>query len=191
MKRPIFAVLIAGLALLLTTAGGASAGSDPENPWWVIAGGGGSASGGNITLDDTLGEAIIGASAGDGVALDAGYWQQLYGPAAVTGLRAIVVIETSQRKVRLEWTAVGSDTVGHTIAGVTYNVYRDQNLPYFPPGASSATGLTSPTWTDPDATVLTLPAHGTYYVVEAVYNGLTAAPSNRVGACVFALVPGS
>jgi hypothetical protein len=188
MKRQAIAALALGLALLLTAAGGVSA-QEPTVPWWVIAGGGGPASGGDGTLNDTVGQAFIGGSTGEGVALDAGYWQQLYGPAAVTGLQLSI---TTEPRLKLDWTAVSHDASGHTIAGVTYNVYRALDAPYFTPGGTPYSPVPLPglTFTDPDAAVLTDPAHSTYYVVEAVYNGLLSAPSNRVGAFVFSLVKG-
>ena len=63
--------------------------------------------------------------------------------------------------------------------------------PSFAPGTPYKTGLTSPTFTDPDATVIGNTAHSTYYVVRAVYSGLLAAASDRVGVFSFGLVPGS
>ncbi len=194
MKRQVIAALTVGLVLLLAAEAAVSAGG-PDIPWWVIAGGGDSANGGTVTLSDTLGQPIIGTAAGSTaggtVELDAGYWQRLYGPAAVTALHASVVVDT-QRKVRLEWTKVGSDTVGHTIAGVTYDVYREADAPYFTPGLASVYREDWPdaTLTDPDAAVLTATGHGMYYVVVAVYNGLPSTPSDHTGAFVFALTPG-
>lgn len=194
MKRQEFVALTLGLVLLLAAPGSVSAGG-PDIPWWVIAGGGGSANGGTVTLFDTLGQPVIGpaagSSAGGTVELDAGYWQRLYGPAAVTDLHAYVVVDT-QRKVKLEWTAVGSDTVGHTIGGVTYDVYRAADAPYFTPGLASIYREDWPdaAFTDPDAIVLTAVGHGMYYVVVAVYNGLSSTASDRAGAFVFALTPG-
>jgi hypothetical protein len=75
--------------------------------------------------------------------------------------------------------------------GGTYNVCHAQDTPYFTPGAACATGLTSPTFTDPDATVVGNTAHSTNYVVRAVYNGLLAGPSNRAGVFSFGLVAGN
>ena len=197
MKRQTIAVLAAGLALLLGAAGGALAQTEPEVPWWVIAGGGseGGGSGGAVIVNDTLGQPVSGPSTGGGgggvsISLDAGYRQQLFGPAAAADLQASVISGSVGRNLQLDWSDVTLDAAGHAIAGVTYNVYRAQDAPYFAPGPASATGLTGATWTDPDTTVLTSAAHSTYYVVVAVYNGLKAAPSNRVGAFVFALVPG-
>ncbi len=190
MKQQTIAALLAGLALLISAVGAASA-QDPTVPWWVIAGGGGPSGGAgeSILLNDTLGQPIIGSSGGGAVDLDAGYWQQRYGPAAVTDLQASVA---TGPLLQLDWTVVTADTVGHTIAGVTYNVYRGQDTPYFTPGDTpyNPAPLADPTFTDTEATVLTSAAHSTYYVVVAVYNGLASAPSGHVGAFVFTLAPG-
>lgn len=191
MKRTISAVLLAVLLLAVFGGSRARAQSDPEVPWWIIAGGGGPASdaGAPILLNDTLGQPVIGPASGDAVGLDAGYWQQLYGPAAVDDLTASVV--TAPNRLKLDWTDVTRDSVGHTIAGVTYNVYRAFDQPYFTPGAACNTEpLEDPTFTDSDTTVLTTAGRGTYYVVVAFYNGLAAASSDRAGAVVFALAPG-
>jgi hypothetical protein len=51
-------------------AGGTGAAID----WWIISGGGGSTSGGNVTLDSTLGQPIVGPSSGGNAWLGAGYW---------------------------------------------------------------------------------------------------------------------
>lgn len=190
MKRQTIVALLVGLALLISAVGVASA-QDPTVPWWVIAGGGAPSGGAgdSILLNDTLGQPIVGPSGGGAVDLDAGYWQQRYGPAAVTGLQASVA---AGPLLRLDWDEVTLDTVGHTISGVTYNVYRDQDAPYFAPGDTpcNPAPLADLTFTDPDATVLTSAAHGTYYVVVALHGGLAAAPSDRVGAFVFMLAPG-
>ena len=50
-----------------------------EIGWDVIASGGGLSSGGNVQINDTLGQPIVGPAQGDGVSLGAGY---SYGAAA-------------------------------------------------------------------------------------------------------------
>ncbi len=59
---------------LVVTAGIALAASGPAVDWQVTAGGGAPAAGGNVTLNDTLAQPIIGASSGGTVGLSAGYW---------------------------------------------------------------------------------------------------------------------
>lgn len=107
----------------------------------------------------------------------------------VTGLQASVAA-SNPRQLKLDWTAVALNAGGDTAMGITYNVYRAQDAPYFVPGEASVTDLTDPTWTDPDTAVLTSPLHSTYYVVQAVHDGLGGAPSNAVGAFVFGLAAG-
>ncbi len=53
------------------------AASGPAADWQVMAGGGAPTSSGNITLNDTLGQPIIGDSSGGNVTLGAGYWSSL------------------------------------------------------------------------------------------------------------------
>jgi hypothetical protein len=51
--------------------------SGPAIGWQVIAGDGAPSSGGNVTINDTLGQPIIGPSSGGNIALGAGYWYGL------------------------------------------------------------------------------------------------------------------
>jgi len=186
MNRQLLIGLAAFLALLLVT-GGVSAQGGPAVPWWVVSGGGAASGGGTVTLNDTLGQPVVGDASGGEVTLRTGYLRPAAAPRTVTEVRA----SRSGSNLRLDWTAVALDTDGNSIAGVSYNVYRAQDAPYFTPGTAYETGLTSPTFVDPDTGVIGNTAHSTYYVVRAVYSGLLAAPSNRVGAFTFPLVPGS
>ena len=114
----------------------------------------------------------------------------LFPPAAITDLEA----SKDDSKVKLDWTEVELDTFGQSITDPTYNVCRAQDAPYFLPAAADtayAPALASPPWTDQDTTLLTNSAHSTYYVVEAVHQGLRSGPSNRVDVFVFGVVPGS
>ncbi len=72
----LYRLLALGLviAALLVAASVLASSAGPAVDWWVVSGGGGSASGGNITLDATLGQPIVGASAGNDITLNAGYW---------------------------------------------------------------------------------------------------------------------
>lgn len=79
--RTLVVVLLTGLLLALALLAGhgvLAQGSRPAVDWWVVAGGGASAngSGGDVMLQDTLGQPIVGpsSSAGGQVALSAGYW---------------------------------------------------------------------------------------------------------------------
>jgi hypothetical protein len=47
----------------------------PSIGWWVVAGGGGeSTAAGEVAMNSTLGQPIIGPAGGDSVSLGAGYW---------------------------------------------------------------------------------------------------------------------
>ncbi len=46
----------------------------PSIDWWVMAGGGGSDSGTGVTLDGTLGQAVVGIDSGSSYELSAGFW---------------------------------------------------------------------------------------------------------------------
>lgn len=81
MKAIRILTLVLALSLLLVGLAG-SAVPDAID-WWVIAGGGGPLIGsGHVTLNATLGQPIIGPSAGDHLQLSAGYWQQVPEPPA-------------------------------------------------------------------------------------------------------------
>ncbi len=73
----IIAALLVAASVLASSAG-------PAVDWWIVSGGGGSAPGGNVTLNATLGQPIVGASAGNDITLNAGYW---YGGAATPQYR--------------------------------------------------------------------------------------------------------
>jgi hypothetical protein len=63
----------------------ALAASGPAIEWWVFSNAGTLASGGNVTLNDTLGQSFTGPSAFGDVALGAGYWTATgSGPTALT-----------------------------------------------------------------------------------------------------------
>ena len=75
-------VLAVGLALALLVVGWVMAQGALSIPWWVIGGGGGPATGGgDVAMNGTLGQTIIGPASGDSVSLGAGFW---YGDAMQT-----------------------------------------------------------------------------------------------------------
>jgi hypothetical protein len=72
-------ILTLGLAalLLILIVGVVSAAPLVTNPavdWWVFSGGGAPASVGDIALNGSLGQSIIGTSSSTNYSLDAGYW---------------------------------------------------------------------------------------------------------------------
>ena len=77
MNKRILIPLLVALLATLTLTGLALAVNGPAVEWQVLAGGGAPSSGGNITLNDTLGQSIIGESSGGNSPLGAGYWYGL------------------------------------------------------------------------------------------------------------------
>jgi hypothetical protein len=73
-------VLVLAVCLLLGTVQAIRAAQTilPADPagigWWVLSAGGGSASSGSVTLNATLGQPVVGPSAGGSVGLTSGYW---------------------------------------------------------------------------------------------------------------------
>jgi hypothetical protein len=83
MKRKYIIFLAAVLSLLI--AGGALANGTTTIDWWVLGGGVGTVDyGGELIVDATLGQPVIGDSSADGVSLGAGYW---YGSDSTTAVR--------------------------------------------------------------------------------------------------------
>lgn len=76
------ALLLALLALLLTAASLIT--SEASLDRWLIASSGGSLPGDAVIgITDSLGQPVTGASQADGVALQAGFWNEAVGPAYV------------------------------------------------------------------------------------------------------------
>ena len=91
----------------------------------------------------------------------------------------------------LAWPAVTADIQGTALTPDHYVVYRRVGDPYFTPGVGDAIAtVTTPGYTDVGA--LVDPAVASYYVVTAVgADGTESAPSLRLGAYGFPLVPGA
>jgi hypothetical protein len=74
-QHPIRASLILALVLILIMGSVALAAEGlPTIDWWVFGSGGGPSSGGDVTLNDTIGQPFVGPSSGGDVSLQAGYW---------------------------------------------------------------------------------------------------------------------
>jgi hypothetical protein len=78
-KQKMFLSILA----LVLTAGVALAQGSAAIDWWVVAGGGEPSSSGDVALNDTLGQPVVGSSSGGNVALGAGYWYGWPIPTAV------------------------------------------------------------------------------------------------------------
>jgi hypothetical protein len=66
--------LLCCLVVALSVVTGVAQGTPTIINRWVISDGGAPSSDGNVTVNDTLGEPIIGPSSGSNVWLGAGYW---------------------------------------------------------------------------------------------------------------------
>ena len=178
------AVWLVGLHHVLAQSGG-----DYDLGWWSVDGGGGESSGGDFSLRGSAGQADAGALTGGDYELLGGFWHW-----PVTGRpKAIVDLKASKDgdHCLLTWSAITQDVNGKAIGGVSYNVYRALNDPYFTPATPYAPGVPDTAYLDPDTAVLSNSASNAFYVVRALSAGLEAENSNRVGTFVFDLVPGS
>jgi hypothetical protein len=115
------APLLCGLLCAMSAATGLANGT-PTIEWWTFNGGGAPSTGGNVTLNDSLGQPFVGSSSGGNVSLGAGYWSGNYGPTAATLVDFRV--EAQGDTLMLCWeTASESGTLG-------FNLYRsDSGLP--------------------------------------------------------------
>lgn len=113
-------LLTLGLVLSLVAAGWVLAEGTAAIDWWVFGGGGGPvSSGGEVTIDATLGQPVIGASGVKDISLGAGYWYSESEPTAVrlAGFKVTPV----GGDILVEWeTATEIDTLG-------FNLYRSES----------------------------------------------------------------
>jgi hypothetical protein len=117
MMNKQLAIALVGLLCGLLVVGGALAQGTATINWWVIAGGGAPSGGGQVTLNDTLGQPIIGPSSSGNVWLGAGYW----GGARPTNARLTV------NKVGGGTGAVASDPSGIFCGADCAEVYDIEN----------------------------------------------------------------
>lgn len=173
-----FILALAGLVLAATVAQAQSSG--PAINWAVIAGGGARSSGGSVTLNDTLGQPVIGPDSGGNVGLAAGYW---VGCAAAAAIAPDVTAARSGADVVLTWPAVPADA-GYQV-WISTNPYFDPNQP----GGVTPVIVTGTTYTDPGAAA-SLVNH--FYVVRGLNAcGAASTNSDRRGKFTFALTPGA
>lgn len=109
--RVTIVLVIVGLA-----AGAALALGGEAIERWVIAGGGGPSTGGNVAINDTLGQPIVGPSSLGTVGLGAGYW---YGAPVPTAVEIVsFTAEPWDDVIVIRWeTAMEVDLLG-------FNLYR-------------------------------------------------------------------
>ncbi len=174
-------VALAAMILLLIGAVIALANSgDPAVGWWVISGSGAPSSGTGVTLDDTLGQPIIGATGGGDITLRDGYWVACVAAPAVA---PIVTVACSGADVVLTWMA--------DPANARYQVWvsTDPYLDPDNPGGVTPIVTADTTYTDTGAAA-SLINH--FYVVRGL-NACAVASANsaRVGEFTFGLTPGN
>jgi hypothetical protein len=191
MKRKLLLPLSVGL-LLVAASVLAQSGGDYDVHWQVIGSAGDQfVSGGDYQLGFTLAQdtpPLI--SSGGDYQIVQGYWAAANASAPPKPISDLVASSTGSN-CRLDWTAVTKDIFEHTISGVTYNIYRAVNTPYFIPSTAPYDTTSSPFYTDPDASVLNDTVNSHFYVVTGVdASGHESGVSNRVGVFTFPVVSG-
>ncbi|MCX6032816.1 MAG: hypothetical protein NT169_26465 [Chloroflexi bacterium] len=176
MDRKLTFGLAVLLGVLICAGMTLANGSGPTVDWWVIAGGGAPSSGGNVTLNDTLGQPIVGSSSGGNVTLHAGYWP-CNTPAAVSG---VVATRPTATDVQLTWSGTG-----------VFDVWRGTS-PYFAPGDAGSVQIGNDVISPFTAAgVLGNPAVNYTFLVLAQNGCGASGPSNRTAEFDFSLTPGS
>jgi hypothetical protein len=124
MQRKFFLALLTLILLGILAGSGAPAGKVVAQPgsvvnWWVLAGGGGKSAGGDVQLNATLGQGMIGSAQGGITTLAVGYWHPEMGPTAVTIATFEVFWQAEQVLVAWE-TTDEIDLIG-------FNLYRAES----------------------------------------------------------------
>jgi hypothetical protein len=113
-------------------------------------------------------------------------WQLLAStpPAAIADL----TVSRSSNDLVLDWGAVTENFRGEAISGVTYNVYRAANDPYFTPGSTPYAITSDTVYTDTGA----FDAPDTYYYLVSAVDTLTieSGMSDRMGKFMRTIEPG-
>ncbi len=180
--------LLSGLLLAVMVA----ALDSPTVDWQVIAGGGAPATGGDVQINDTIGQPVIGIAANGATSLTSGYWND----ALIDAACAAAALPDSSASISgtldvvLDWLPVdGADS---------YEVWIGTNVPYFTPGSCGAP--------DPGLSCNTQPGEGYthnnalgdpaanyfYYVLSVTGCGAVSPPTNaeHTGAFNFGLAAG-
>lgn len=172
---------LAALLVLLLVAGGVDAlGGGPAVDWWVISGGGAPSNGTGVTLNDTLGQPIIGPGSGSGdITLNAGYRAACITAAAVMPVVTVALDDPNVANVVLSW--------GTNPANAQYQVWVSTD-PYFDP--DSVTPILWPA-SPYRHTGAAADLENHFYVVRGL-NPCAAASGNsgRTGEFTFGLTPG-
>ena len=183
-----FAVLFALVALGAAALAQSSASFDLS--WHSVDSGGGQASSASFQLSGVIGQMDAAALASASYKVTGGFLQEPFPPGQPQAV-ADLAIANNAGSAQLTWSAITQDTAGNALVSVTYNVYRAIGDPYFTPGTTYASGLTTLSYTDPDTTVLSDPNQNAFYLVRAQDSGREGDDSNRVGTFNFDLTPGA
>ena len=73
-RLKIILILCLAACLLLGAAQAVLAAGSPAIGWWVLGAGGGPANAGQVALNATLGQPVVGASSAGNIGLKSGYW---------------------------------------------------------------------------------------------------------------------
>lgn len=132
---------------------------------WVIASGGGVSSGGNIVIQDTIGQPIIATSSGTGIRWSAGFWYQVYQPTAVT--LASFATTSQNTALVIRWiTASEINNLGFNLYRATSRMGTRTQLNSSLIPSQNLGGITGATYTYTDQDVV--PGITYYYWLELV-----------------------
>jgi hypothetical protein len=174
---PIVVAVAAGLA----GAGRVAAqGGGPAVNRWVISSGGAPASGSGVTLNDTLGQPVIGSSSNGGAGLSAGYWA---GCIAAAAAAPAVTAARDGADVVLTWAANSNN--------VQYQVWISADPFFAPDRPGSVTPVLWPASPYRHAGAAISPSNY-FYVVRGLNACDAVSPnSGRTGKFTFGLTPGN
>jgi uncharacterized repeat protein (TIGR01451 family) len=168
MKRRYAATLALGLlaCLWIVYAAAARMGT-PAIDWWVFASAGAPASGGSVTIDDTLGQAVIGPSSAGDVSLHAGYWYAHEAGLPLLAISKIAQPSSAKPGQAITYTIVVSNTGDADATGAVVSDALPAEVTFAgpvtldPPGAGTVgtppTLVTDATITSGGAITVTLP----------------------------------
>lgn len=178
-RRFIWILILALVGLALAAAVVQAQSGGPAINWAVIAAGGAPSSGGNVSLNDTLGQPVIGLAGGGNVGLAAGYW---VGCAAAAAGAPVITVTRNGDDVVLTWPAVPADAQYQV--WVSTNPYLDPDQP----GGVTPVITAGTSYIDTGAAA-SLVNH--FYVVRGLNAcGAASANSRRTGKFTYGLTPG-
>jgi hypothetical protein len=125
MNKRMVLPLIVVLGLLALAAGIALAQGTPTINWWLLDGGGAPSGGGNVAVNDSLGQPIIGPSSGGGTWLGAGFWGGAVeeGPPPPPIPVGGYIVPISKLKLLLPWMGLAT-LAGLLLAGMAVALRR-------------------------------------------------------------------